>query len=242
MTPSEIARQILEQESKGLHVNDIALKAVQGGLVEEGELDAFQKRLASALSQNAKTREPTFKKTRIGGRKKGCYTLFAKASRPQKTRLVSDEIPDANNLFLGKAGEYAVFSELLFRGFNTSIMTVDQGVDIIASKAHRLFYLQIKTASDCGGTFGYTIKKSAFDTHLNGGTFYILVARRTLAERHICDYVILPSSNIQQMILKGIVSGNVSYSLKLNITETGQFLINRTEDVTAQVNRFSLIV
>ncbi len=242
MTPAEIAKQILEQENKGLHINDISLKAVQAGLVQEGDLEAFQKKLASALAQNVKTREPIFKKARVGGRKKGCYTLFAKVVKPQKARLKPDDMPEANNLFLGKAGEYAIFSELLFRGFNASIMTVDQGVDIIASKGHRFFYLQVKTARDSGGGFGYTIKKSAFDAHLNGGTFYILVARRTLADRHICDYVILPSSNIQQMILRGVVSGAVSYSLKLNITETGQFLINRTEDVTAQVNRFTLIV
>lgn len=242
MTPTDIARLILEQENKGLHVSDIAQKALQANLVEVGDYEGFVRKLSSALASNVKTREPLFKKTRVDGRKKGCYGLFNKIARPPKVRLTPDEIPEATNLFIGKAGEYAIFSELLFRGYNASIMTVDQGVDIIASKGHRFFYLQVKTARDINASFGFTIKKSAFENHLNGGTFYILVARRNIVDRHICDYVILPSAQIQQMILKGAVTGNLSYALKLTISETGQFLLNRTEDVTLQVNRFSLIV
>ncbi|MDB6076155.1 MAG: hypothetical protein JWO89_3795 [Verrucomicrobiaceae bacterium] len=207
----------------------------------ETDLEPFQKKLSAALAANVKTKEPLFKKVRIGGRKKGCYGLYAKVMKPARVRLTLDEVK-ASTSFLGKAGEYALFSELLFRGFNASIMTVDDGVDIIASKSHRFFYLQVKTSSDNSSTFGFTIKKSAFEQHLNGTTFYVLVVRRTLADRHLCDFVILPSSQIGQMILRGAVVGNISYSLKLNIAETGQFLLNRTEDVTAQVNRFNQIV
>lgn len=242
MSPIEIARTILEQEGKSLHISDIAQKALQANLVEESDFVVFQKKLAGALAQNVKTRDPIFKRTRVGGRKKGCYGLYSKIVKPAKVRLTPDDDPETNNLFLGKAGEYAIFSELLFRGYNASVMTVDQGVDIIASKAHRFFYIQVKTSRDSGDSFGFTIKKSAFEIHLNGGTFYILVARRKISDRYLCDYVILPSSQIQQMILRGSVNGALSYSLKLTVSETGQFLINRIEDVTAQVNRFSLIV
>jgi hypothetical protein len=242
MTPVEIARIILEQEPKGLHVSDIAQKALQTNLVDQSEFDAFSKKLQSALAQNVKTKEPTFRKTKIGGRKKGCYGLASKLAKPQRIRLEPDEIILDSTNYFGKAGEYAIHSEMLFRGFNASIMTVDEGVDIIASKNNRFFYLQVKTSKDTNGTFVFSIKKASFVANLNGGTFYILVARRIIQRRHLCDYVILPSSHLQHLISKGAITGLNGYTLKLVITDAGQFLLNKGEDVTTFVNRFSLIV
>jgi hypothetical protein len=242
MTPVEIARSILEQEPKGLHVGDIAQKALQSKLVEEAEFEVFSRKLQSALAANVKTKEPLFKKVRVGGRKKGCYGLFSKVTKPQRVRIEPDPIDSSGNNFFGKAGEYAIFSEMLFRGYNASIMTVDEGIDIIASKQNRFFYIQVKTSKDTNGTFMFTIKKTSFAANLNGGTFYILAARRLLRDRHLCDYVILPSTNLQQMITKGVLTGLNSYTLKLTITDNGQFLLNKGEDVTHFVNRFSLIV
>ncbi|MBS1666465.1 MAG: winged helix-turn-helix domain-containing protein [Bacteroidetes bacterium] len=49
--------------------------------------------------------------------------------------------------FVGKAGEHLVCSELLFRGYNASIMSVDVGMDITATKDNKLFSIQVKTAN-----------------------------------------------------------------------------------------------
>lgn len=242
MSPVEIARAILEKEPKGLHVNDVAQRALESNLVSQADFEIFSRKLQSALAANVKTKEPTFRRVRVAGRKKGCYALSSKIAKPQRVKIEPDPIDPSSTNFFGKAGEYAIFSEMLFRGYNASIMTVDEGVDVIASKNNRFFYLQVKTSKDTNGTFVFTIKKTAFAANLNGGTFYILAARRLLRDRHICDYVILPSTNLQQFITKGIITGLSSYTLKLTITDNGHFILNKGEDVTHFVNRFSLIV
>lgn len=242
MSPVEIARAILEKEPKGLHVTEIIQRAVQDRYVALEEVEIFSRKVQSALAANVKTKEPVFRKTRIGGRKKGCYGLITKLIKPQRIKLEPDNQQAPGTNFFGKAGEYAVFSELLFRGYDASMMTVDDGVDVIALKDNRFFFLQIKTSKDTNGMFVYNIKKSAFDANLNGGTFYILAARRIIQQRHLCDYVILPSSYLNHLISKGIVTGLNGYTLKLIITDAGQFILNKGEDVTTFVNRFSSIV
>ena len=54
--------------------------------------------------------------------------------------------PQINTQYVGKAGEMAVFSELLFYGYNASIMSVDDGIDLVATKDGRFFFIQVKTA------------------------------------------------------------------------------------------------
>ena len=49
--------------------------------------------------------------------------------------------------FTGKAGEHLVCSELFFRGFNASIMSVDVGMDIVAVKENQLFGIQVKISN-----------------------------------------------------------------------------------------------
>ena len=50
-----------------------------------------------------------------------------------------------DNLFIGKGGEFAVASELLFNKFNANILSVDSGVDIAAIKGGETFLFQVKT-------------------------------------------------------------------------------------------------
>lgn len=59
--------------------------------------------------------------------------------------VVEEQKPTTN--FFGKAGEYAVMSELLFRGFNANNMTVDDGINIIASKDNNFYFIQVKTVT-----------------------------------------------------------------------------------------------
>lgn len=51
-----------------------------------------------------------------------------------------------DKIFYGKGGEFSVVSELLFRGYNASIMSVDEGIDITASKGDKFFFIQVKTS------------------------------------------------------------------------------------------------
>jgi hypothetical protein len=65
--------------------------------------------------------------------------------------------------YIGKAGEHAVCSALLLRGFNASIMSVDEGMDIVATKDDQLYELQVKTAKTYPKKTGQKTLKFAYD-------------------------------------------------------------------------------
>lgn len=52
---------------------------------------------------------------------------------------------DIRSLMVGKGGEMAVMSELLFRGFNANMLTVDYGADIVAFKDGKTRLIEVKT-------------------------------------------------------------------------------------------------
>jgi hypothetical protein len=80
---------------------------------------------------------------------------------------------------MGRAGEHLVVSELLFRGYNASIMTVDEGIDITAIKGDKLFNIQAKISKE--NKFNKhvnTIIISSFESHQSHNTYYIFVLRK----------------------------------------------------------------
>lgn len=80
--------------------------------------------------------------------------------------------------YIGKGGEFAVMSELLFQGYNANIMTVDEGIDIVASKQNVFYYLQVKTTNLSDRlTANVNIKKSSFDRGLSSQLRYYVVVR-----------------------------------------------------------------
>jgi hypothetical protein len=110
-----------------------------------------------------------------GGYRKGVYRLKQERNAPVAANV---EPPTVAAAFIGRAGEYAVMTELLFWGYNVSLMTIDNGVDVVACKDNQYFNLQVKTASaQDGGRFSFTIRKSSFDAYDKASTFYVFVRR-----------------------------------------------------------------
>lgn len=73
---------------------------------------------------------------------------------------------DANlqsNDFIGRAGECAVMSELLYRGYNVNSMMVDGGVDLVAFKDTFYFFYQVKTVGVKDGCIQASIPIESFD-------------------------------------------------------------------------------
>ena len=64
------------------------------------------------------------------------------------------------NLYLGKAGQFAIMSEFLSRGWNTSIPDVDVGDDILVveDKKGEFKRVQVKTATANVKESGYSVK------------------------------------------------------------------------------------
>jgi len=73
---------------------------------------------------------------------------------------------EVSTQYAGRAGEHRVVSELLFRGYNASIMSVDEGLDIVATQGESLYNIQVKTANvKKGGRYEATLSISSFEKH-----------------------------------------------------------------------------
>lgn len=94
-------------------------------------------------------------------------------------------VPPPNSLqttlstnYIGRAGEMAVISELIYRGYNANRMMIDEGVDIIAVKDNIYYYVQVKTTLvKENGNITCSIDKDRYDQYISKQIRYIIVAR-----------------------------------------------------------------
>lgn len=234
----EAARQILAEAKQPMHVNDIAAEAVRTHRNQQMSAEEFAKRVASALAANLKTRAPVFAKVKNkdGTMKRGIYRLRQTRIAPPRP----PEPPQVSAAFLGKAGEHAVMSELLFWGFNASLMAVDEGIDVVASKDNRYFHIQVKTSSPSEtGRYTFTIRNESFEANDSAQTFYIFVMRRKGGGN---DYAVIPSSHLRNLKGLGVIGGANGLSITIAPDEKGRsFTMNRRDDITLFINSFGLI-
>ena len=228
---------------KEMHVNDMAKLAAQQQFVSELTPEEIAAKLSAALSGNItrlKNRSlVTRVKNKSGGNKKGVYRL----KNPSTPKLVRVDAPVVETGFTGKAGENAVLSELLFRGYNASIMAVDQGIDIVASKAGKYFHIQVKTANgDDSRPYTATIRREAFQ-HASD-VFYVIVMRRAQKQRYVNDYLVLSSRDIHNYVRSGQLRDGATISLRLVVNSNGRCILNGIKDaadVTHCINDFDSI-
>ena len=148
----------------------------------------------------------------------------------------NDEISSGHK---GKAGEYLVASELLFRGFDASIMSVDVGVDLVAIKNVQTFLFQVKTATDKGkNRYLYDIRVSSFERHNNNQTFYIFVLKGEDS-----NFLILPYNILKKFIVQEIVKPNAQarYRITLIFIENQLYITNQKNLITYYLNNWDVI-
>lgn len=160
--------------------------------------------------------------------------------RPTKLHVIDDK-KKVDGSYIGKGGEYLVCGQLLFLGFNASIMSVDTGVDIVATKDNRLFGIQVKTSRlNNAKTFIFDVRKVSFERHGAGGTYYILV----LVDETI-NYIILPYTELQKKVEeKAILEVNHGdrYRITIKIRDSKVYIGQMEHDITYYLNKWSLIV
>lgn len=161
--------------------------------------------------------------------------------KPDKTTI------EPNTLFTGKAGECAVMSELLFRGYNANLMMVDDGVDIVASKNNLYYFIQVKTTLlNEKGRIYVSIKKDRFDAFINAQIRYIVVVRCKISGIETNLYFVFNNQNIDEFIFDKVVNLNEStISIKIRIDQTNgnkPFLYHdaKEKDITFFMNKFNL--
>lgn len=135
-------------------------------------------------------------------------------------------------------------SELLFRGYNASIMSADEGVDITASKGDKFFFIQVKTSFFKENKLSVFIKPNNFINSSTANIFYVIVFRYSCDGHMTNRFLILQNGDINRMQHGGYIStSDAGMTIKVKQDNRGLFIYNRDkqEDATYYLDNFDLI-
>jgi hypothetical protein len=242
----EIAYKILEKSDKPLHskeITEIALK--QGLLHTAGKTPEMTMNAQLLVDVNSKGKLSLFKK--VGPSTFSINDERLEIEEEARPDRILEEVEQEVELeieggYIGKGGEHAVLSELLFRGYNAALIAVDTGVDIMASKNNDVFNIQVKTrnVSKKQRAFDYNLRIASFERHNAGRTFYVFVLR----ENGNLDYLILPLLQIEKSIDEEfihVVGKGKLYRITIK-KRGGKIYMGRKEnDVSYYLNQWEII-
>lgn len=239
------AVEILSEAKKPLHYKDITRLALEKGILETDGATPDASMYAQIITdiKNKGAASDFIKKD------KATFALnenkIAIESKKQKRVYEEEEIEEEkikiDSAFIAKGGEFLVCSELLFREFNASIMSVDKGIDIIATKNNKLFSIQVKTANaNDYNTYNFDVRKVSFEREYAGNTFYVFV----LKGKEKTNFLILPLSEMEKKVAqKAIhdVKSHEKYRVKIDVREDKIFLGNRDNEMSYYLNNWGVI-
>ncbi len=242
----DTAYRILKEENKPLHSKKITSIALRKGLLKTtGKTPEATMNAQLVVDVNSKGELSRFKKTGPSifalNDKKIEIDEESKSDRILEELEVEEEKEIAGG-YIGKAGEHIVLSELLFRGYNAALMSVDVGIDIVATKNNEIFNIQVKTrnVSKKHNAFYFNLRIVSFERHSAGRTFYIFVLRKNGK----LDYLILPLHEIEKSIEEEfihIVGKGKLYRITVKKRDGKVYLGRRENDVSYYLNRWDII-
>jgi hypothetical protein len=239
------AIEILKQSKQPLHYKEITRLALEQGILEtDGATPdaSMNAQIIVDIQKNGKTSD--FIKT-----SPSTYSLNPHKepiSAKEKVAMKKGEKEEEEKIkiegaFVGKAGEHLVCSELLFRGFNASIMSVDIGMDITATKDNKLYSIQVKTANlNQYNYYNFDVRKISFEKDHGSNVFYVFV----LKGEETNNYLILPRIIIEQKVHEKAIleiNGGKTYRVNIRMREGNIFLGNKAHEVSYFKNNWSVI-
>lgn len=239
------AIQVLTEVKKPLHYKDITKIALDKGILETDGA-------TPDASMNAQIITDINKKGAASDFIKTAPATFGinpnkKPIEPKKHIKILEEeaVEEAKEKietgYTGKAGEHLVCSELLFRGYNASIMSVDVGIDIIATKQNKLFSIQVKTANlNTFNYYNFDIRKTSFQKAHSGIVFYLFV----LKGKSINNFFILPHIVVEQKVhekaILEINKGN-TYRVNIKLRDNKIYLGTKEHEMSYYFNNWDII-
>lgn len=265
----DAAYAVLQKAGKPLAADEIVKMAVEGGLIvvrgrtpdmTMGSL--LYTDIRRGGSKFAKSGPGRFELSGAGGRAQGDRGAGAKGARKlpagaagearygrqqaaaglyalQDIKKIDEPSGNDYQRRIGAAGELRVMSELLLRGYNADHITIDNGIDIRATKGRRNVYeIQVKTVTELktGNKFVATIRKEAFQRADGPHVYYVFVLRN----RHNgITYVTVSNKEMRRMIENGNITTNKA-GYQAQFTLKGESLFLRNENVDKLVNDWDL--
>lgn len=236
---------ILGQQNKPLHYKDITKLALEQGLFET----SWETPDASVNSQIILDIRHKWKASDFIKTAPSTYALNPNKEvlEPKKEKHIQDEENEEEEKvkiesgFTGKAGEHLVCSELLFRWFNASIMSVDVWMDIVATKWNSLISIQVKTSNiNKFDTYTFDVRKVSFDRHNTNNVYYVFVLRW----REKTDFLILPYFEMEKKIEERAllpIMNNTKYRVTIKKRDWNIYLGTKSYEVNYFLNKWDII-
>ena len=181
LTYKEAATRILKDAEKPLHYTEILRRARELGLVSPPPTAKTPHNTMNAVI--AADIKHGGDRSAFVRRGPGVFGLRERSDPPKKPHDPEPHIPEQQReehvspRGMGKAGEYTVMAEMLFRGYNVYVPAVDEGIDVIATKEKSSSNIQVKTANKKAGKYGVGFRIKSFEKAKDRNTFYIFVLR-----------------------------------------------------------------
>jgi len=239
------AIEILNEAKNPLHYKEITKRAIEKGILEtDGATPDSSMNSQIITDIQKKGTASDFIKTAPS-----TYNLNPKKEaiepKQHKKILEEEEIEEAKEKiesgYTGKAGEHLICSELLFRGYNASIMSVDTGIDIIATKHNKLFSIQVKTANlNSFNYYNFDIRKTSFQKAHSGTVFYLFV----LKGKDENNFFFLPHVVVEQKVhekaILEINKGN-TYRVNIKMRDGKIYLGSKEHEMSYYFNNWDII-
>ena len=223
------AIKVLQDAKEPLTPRQITKRAIKLGLLEGARSKDPVATMYGVIIQRQKAAkrgaEPEF--VPVGG---GRFRLGSRddSGVPPKKPTKTHKTPSS---YVGKAGEHLVIAELLLKKFNANTMSIDEGIDVVATWGDLVYAFQVKTANLSNGTYSYNIPIKSFLKTDKNYAYYAFV----LLDGDAVDFLVLPYLEVKKQIAQGGV-----YRLKkqqlysVSITKKGDklYLGNQNNDVT----------
>lgn len=257
---SLIEEVLSKKENKaGLHVGIIVDQIYLLDAEIEEEKEKLQAKVNTILLKEAGKKMGVFakvKNSKTGKPKKGYYRLVVRGTKQPMPKPIDNIFSPGDyvqpttssnkrNLFVGKAGECAVMSELLFREYNVNTFVVDDGVDIVATKNNEFFLIQVKTTEvQPNGRIYATIKSGRYAAYQGFKIVYFVVARCKISGIDTNVYFKFTNEDIAQFRFNRYISNTANdINIKIQINDNGEAMLyddSRSVNIEFWKNNFDL--
>jgi hypothetical protein len=234
---------ILEEANKPLHYREITQLALEKGILEtDGATPEASMNAQIVMDIKNKGKGSVFIKV-----SPAIFSLNPNKEQINNFKKIEEEEQEENEKiavesgFTGKAGEHFVCSELLFRGINASIMSVDMGLDIVATKDNKMFGIQVKTANiNKFNIYVFDIRKVSFERHDSGNIFYIFVLKGV----EETNTLILPFHELEKKIYEKAIleiGNGKRYRINMKFRDGNIYLGTKEHEVNYYLNNWDIV-
>lgn len=255
MTLKEIIETVFKTENREMHVDEIAEYAISLKLIDSSDKLKLSNKISAVLSSDIKKHKDKsiFRNVKNAkGRNRRGYYKLKRQFKTVSEKIIKDIpksrdylLPNVSTTYVGRGGEFSVISELLFNGFNANIMTVDEGIDVVASKGDKFFYFQVKTTHIKDDKLNIpSIKFTRFNQYEKLNTFYIIVLRYYKDKNPRNEFLVFKSSDIDKWISTGkikVEKDKICFNIRFDRHKIVMYNGLELEDIQYYFNNFNAI-